>query len=143
MLLTSTAAMNSASAAAPDFQSKHLAVSLSPLRPAFTWFALDSLAQGKVQQNPVLTSTGTTAMKGLKLTDRFTYTLNDLPAWRVKCSEKKLTLSSDFAGRCATAALGVQPRGEPPHFAQHLRISNTDPLAGCCHGPWLGLERYS
>ncbi len=94
-MLTPAAARN-ISAAAPDYQSKHVAVSLSPLRPAFTWFALDSLGRGGVQQNPVLALSNTIATPGLKLADRFTYTFNEQPLWRVKCGEKTLTLASDF-----------------------------------------------
>ena len=96
VLLLAPLAATNASAATPDYQSKHVAISLSPLRPAFTCFALDSLGQGRVQQDLVLTATNTIAMPGLKLTDQFTYSLNEHPLWRVKCGENTLTLSSDF-----------------------------------------------
>ena len=82
-------------AAGPAHQSKHLAVSLAPNQPAFSFFSVDSLGQGKVQQNPALLPTNA-ALPGLKKTDAFTYTLNDQPLWRVKCGEKTLTLVSDF-----------------------------------------------
>ncbi len=81
--------------AAPDFESKHLAVGLAPNQPAFNFFSVDSLGQGKVQQNPALLPTNA-ALAGLKKTDAFTYTLNDQPLWRVQCGEKTLTLVSDF-----------------------------------------------
>jgi hypothetical protein len=94
-LLTSWAATN-AGAAPPDYQSKHVAISLSPEQPAFTWFALDSLGQGKVEQNPVPAATSAVIAPGLKLTDPFTYTLDGQPLWRLQCGEKTLTLASDF-----------------------------------------------
>ena len=92
LLLTPLAALH---AAEPDFQSKHLSIGLSRSRPAFTVFAVDSLGQGKLDQNPVLDDTN--AVPGLELEGRFTYTLNGKPVWRVKCGEKTLTLRSDFA----------------------------------------------
>ena len=52
-LLMTAAAMH-ARAVPPDYQSQYLAIGLSPTQPAFIWFAVDSLGQGKVQQNPVL-----------------------------------------------------------------------------------------
>jgi hypothetical protein len=82
--------------AVPDFQSQHLAVSLAPEQPAFSFFSVDSLGQGKVQHNPALLPTNA-ALPGLKKTDAFTYTLNDQPLWRVQCGEKTVTLISDFA----------------------------------------------
>jgi hypothetical protein len=82
-------------ASAPAFQSQHLAIGLSPTQPAFSFFSVDSLGQGKVQQNPVLASTNTGALAGLKLAGD-AYTLNDQPLWRVTYGEKTLTLRSDF-----------------------------------------------
>lgn len=83
-------------ATSPDYQSKYLAVGLSPLRPAFTWFAVDSLGQGKLAQNPVLLETNAAAVPGLELKGQFTYILNGKPAWRVTCREGTLTLRSDY-----------------------------------------------
>jgi hypothetical protein len=81
--------------ASPDFRSHHLAIGLSPKNPAFSLFALDSLGQGKLDRNPVLAETNSLA--GLEL-DRQTYRLNGQSAWRVKASEKVLTLRSDHVG---------------------------------------------
>ena len=97
LILASLAAPN-ARAGSPDYQSKHLAIALSPARPAFACFAVDSLGQGKLAQNPVLAETNAPAMAGLELKDRFTYTLNSKPIWRVRCGERTLTLRSDYAG---------------------------------------------
>ena len=85
-----------AAAAEPAFQSRHLAVGLSGNAPTFSFFALDSLGQGKVQQNPVAVETNTVAMPGLELDGPFTYKLNGKPIWRVTCGERTLTLRSDF-----------------------------------------------
>ena len=79
--------------AAPEFQSKYLAVGLSPATPAFSQFAVDSLGQGKLTQNPVLAETNTIA--GLEL-DGQTYKLNGKSVWRVQWSDRKLTLQSDY-----------------------------------------------
>ena len=78
----------------PDFQSQHLAVGLSRGAPAFSLFAVDSLGQGKLGQNPVLAEAN--AVPGLRLEERFTYTLNGKPIWRVECGEKTLTLRSEY-----------------------------------------------
>jgi len=92
LLLTPLAALH---AAEPDFQSKYLSIGLSRSTPAFTVFAVDSLAQDKLDLNPVLADTN--AVKGLELEGRFIYKLNGNPVWRVECSEKTLTLRSDYA----------------------------------------------
>ena len=91
LLLAPLAGLHAAEA---DFQSKHLAIGLSRTAPAFTVFAVDSLGQGKLDQNPVLPETN--AIAGLEL-DGQTYKLNGKPVWRVTCSEKVLTLRSDYA----------------------------------------------
>ncbi|MCX6895401.1 MAG: hypothetical protein NTZ16_07900 [Verrucomicrobia bacterium] len=83
------------SAAAPDFQSRHLAIGLAAERPAFNWFAVDSLGQGKLAQNPVLAETSAAA-PGLTLEGRFTYTQNGQPVWRVACEKQKMTLRADY-----------------------------------------------
>ncbi|MGA2658143.1 MAG: hypothetical protein ABSH34_11565 [Verrucomicrobiota bacterium] len=71
LLLTPLAALH---AAMPDFQSQYLAVGLSRSTPAFSVFAVDSLGQGKLGQNPVLAETN--AVPGLELEGGFTYKLN-------------------------------------------------------------------
>ncbi len=98
-------------------QSKHLAVSLAPNQPAFSFFSVDSLGQGKVQQNPALLPTNA-ALPGLKKTDAFAYTLNDQPLWRVKCGEKTLTLVSDFVA------------GAPPFVLKFDQKANHATLLG-------------
>lgn len=90
LLLTRLSALQAAEA---DFQSKHLAVALSRTTPAFSVFAVDSLGQGKLDQNPVLAETN--VVSGLEL-DGQTYKLNGKPVWRVTCSERVLTLRSDY-----------------------------------------------
>ena len=82
----------SASAAAPDFQSKHLAVGLSTAAPSFAVFSLDSLGRGALAQNPVLADTN--AVAGLALDGR-TYTLGGRPVWTVTYTESALTLRSE------------------------------------------------
>jgi hypothetical protein len=89
-------------AAGPDFRSNSLAVGLSRNAPAFDFFAVDSLGQGKLGQNPALPDARTVA--GLTL-DGHTYKLNGKPVWRVAWSGRALTLRSDLIG-------GV----EAPHF---------------------------
>jgi hypothetical protein len=80
-------------AAGPDYQSKHLAVGLSRLAPAFSVFAVDSLGHGKLVQNPVLPETK--AVAGLAL-DSGTYTLNGRPVWRVAWNDRTVTLRSEY-----------------------------------------------
>jgi hypothetical protein len=104
LLLASLAAIN-AHANPPDYQSKHLAVGLSPTRPAFTWFAVDSLGQGKLAQNPVLSEPEASAVAGLELKERFTYTLNGKPVWRISCGERALTLRSDYVAGAEAPSL--------------------------------------
>ena len=88
-----TASLLASLAAQPAFQAQHLATSLSRTAPAFTVFSVDSLGQGKLDQNPVLAETN--AIAGLEL-DGQTYKFNGKPVWRVTCSEKVLTLRSDY-----------------------------------------------
>ena len=76
-------------AAMPDFQSQHLAVGLSRRAPAFSLFAVDSLGQGKLGQNPVLAETNT--VPGLELENGFTYKLNHQPIWRVRCGDRLMS----------------------------------------------------
>jgi hypothetical protein len=83
-------------AAEPGFQSKYLAVGFAPTHPAFTWFAVDSLGQGKLAENPVLAETNAVAVPGLELQERFTYTLNGKPVWRITGSQRTLTMCCDY-----------------------------------------------
>ncbi|MCX5634822.1 MAG: hypothetical protein NTW55_03125 [Planctomycetota bacterium] len=49
-----------------------------------------------MEQNPVLTDTNAVAVPELQLKERFNYTLNGKPIWRITCSERMLTLHSDY-----------------------------------------------
>ena len=142
-MLTPAAAMNM-SAATPDYQSKHVAVSLSPLRPAFTWFALDSLGQGRVRQNPVLAATNAVAAPGLKLTRPFTYTLNEKPLWRVECGEKSLTLSSDFVAAAPSLLLEFNQRANHATLLGLMRPGQRRVTLPCVlHLPDMGSARIT
>lgn len=77
--------------AAPDFQSRHLAIGLSRTAPAFSAFAVDSLGQGKLSANPVLAPAQ--AVAGLELAGQ-TYQAAGRPVWAVSWSEKSLSLRS-------------------------------------------------
>ena len=79
--------------ASTSFSSQYLNLALSPEAPAFTTFALDSLGQGKLLENPVL-DTGD-AVKGIRL-DGGVYTLNGHPVWRVSFEEKTIRLQSRY-----------------------------------------------
>lgn len=94
--LCGLAFVGAACAAAPDFQSQHYAIGLAPERPAFNWFAVDSLGQGKLAQNPVLAETNAPAVPGLQREGQFTYTQNGKPVWRVACEKQKMTLRADY-----------------------------------------------
>jgi len=85
-------------AGAPGYQSQFLAVRLSPTAPAFSYFAVDSLGQGRLAQNPVLPETN--AIAGLEL-DGQTYQLKGQPVWRAGWSKRSLTLRSDYAAGVA------------------------------------------
>lgn len=78
-------------AAEPDFQSKHLSVGLSRTAPAFTWFTVDSLGQGKLNQNPVLADAH--AIADIDFNQQI-YRIKDKPIWKVTWSEKTLRLIS-------------------------------------------------
>jgi len=94
-LLLCQIAVASGTEAPEDFKSKHLAIGLSRVSPSFSRFAVDSLGQGKLGQNPILAETN--AVTGLELKETFTYCLKSQPVWKVTCAEKTLTLSSDYA----------------------------------------------
>ena len=101
-----------------DFQSKYLAIGLSRNTPAFSALAVDSLGQGKLDQNPVLAVTNT--VPGLELERGFTYQLKGKPVWQIKCGEKSLTLRSDYA-------TGVEP---PPFVLMFNQKANHATLLG-------------
>ena len=97
-----------AHAAEPDFHSDFLSIGLSRTRPAFGFFAVDSLGQGKLASNPVLAETNSAALPGLGLDGRFTYRLNGKPIWRITCREKSITLRSDFVAGLEAAPLVLE-----------------------------------
>lgn len=78
----------------PDFRSPYLAIALSRTTPAFSFFSVDSLGQGRLDQNPVLQVHDTVA--GLELDDQ-TYKIHGRPIWNVVWTERNLILRSDFA----------------------------------------------
>ena len=80
--------------AEPDFKSKYLAVSLAPREPAFSRFTVDSLGQGKLEQNPVLPSSN--VVSGLQLEKDLSYKLNGQPVWRATLGEKSIALRCDY-----------------------------------------------
>jgi hypothetical protein len=77
----------------PDFQSKHLSVVFSRTAPAFSFFSVDSLGQGKLDQNPVLADNNT-VIPGLTF-DRPAYRLHDKAVWKAVWSDKTLKLISE------------------------------------------------
>ena len=103
VILTSAFVVKSL-AAAPDYQSQHLAVGFAHDAPVFSAFAVDSLGQGKLGNNPVLQ--GKSAASGLtfeaKDKDRFLYVRDGKTVWSVACAEKMLTLRSEFAAGAAS-----------------------------------------
>ena len=104
----------------PDHQSKHLALGFSRTQPAFSWFSVDSLGQGKLEQNPVLPETNAIPVPGLEFKAPFTYCLNGQPVWRITCRDKTLILRSDFVAGVAT----------PPFFLTFNQKANHATLLG-------------
>ncbi len=82
-------------AAAAPAESAYYAVALAPDRAAFTRFSLDSLGQGKLGHNPVLTEAAGTAVPGLELKEQSTYGLQGRLVWRLTRAEKMLILRSE------------------------------------------------
>jgi len=91
-------------AAQPDYQSPTYAVGLSRRAPAFTWFSVDSLGQGKLESNPVLDDTND--IPGLRFESqgggRFAYFLpasggRSAAVWQISCASNTLKLRSEFA----------------------------------------------
>lgn len=93
-LLLCQIAVASANETPEDFKSKYLVVGISRLSPSFARFAVDSLGQDKLGQNPILAEIN--AVTGLELKETFTYCLKGQSVWKVTCAEKTLTLSSDY-----------------------------------------------
>lgn len=110
--VTSVALVATSLAAQPDFQSKYQAIGLSRTVPAFSYFTVDSLGQGRLKQNPVLSPSATPAATSLRFvtrrTGRFAYLWStpsgrNRAVWRVRCGTKTLMLRSEYlAGAPAT-----------------------------------------
>jgi hypothetical protein len=96
LLALPLAAMAAVPSPTPKFQSPYLAIGLSPARPAFTWFSVDSLGQGKLAQNPVLAAAAAAPVPGIELKDRSTYSLKGKPVWRVTFEDRGFTLRSAY-----------------------------------------------
>jgi len=86
----------SAWASGPDFQSRFYAAGLSRSYPAFSFFAVDSLGQGRLEQNPVLA--GTNLLPGLELKAGLVYALQGRSLWKIKFAEHAIKLRSDYTG---------------------------------------------
>ena len=100
LILVGYACVATLATAAPDYQSQHLAVGFVRDAPAFSTFAVDSLGQGKLGNNPVLQ--GKAVATGLtfeaKDEGKFCYHRDGKPVWSVACAEKTLTMRSEFLG---------------------------------------------
>jgi hypothetical protein len=122
----------------PDFVSSHLAASLSPTHPAFEFFSVDSLGQGRVQFNPALSLPQDPVSFRLEKSGAdFRYfalyaDTPDRPLWTVQFSENIVRLRSEcipsratFFGTdssafsltfrqkaCHATLLGIMPPGE-------------------------------
>jgi hypothetical protein len=80
-------------AVGPDFQSKFLAVGWSRNAPAFSYFSVDSLGQGKLAANPVIADTN--IVPGLTWVNN-SCKINGRTIWRAKCDDHTLSLRSDY-----------------------------------------------
>ena len=87
-----------AAAVVPDYQSRHLAIGWSRTAPAFSVFAVDSLGQGKLAQNPVLAETNPPVLQGEELAqNKFVYKRGQTSVWAGECGGQAITLRSDYA----------------------------------------------
>lgn len=98
----------------PDFVSSHLAASLSPTRPAFDYFSVDSLGGGRIDFNPTLALPGDPVSVRLeKSREEFRYfaLFGDAPIaplWTIRFSEKSITLRSEYVPVRSTLP-GMEP----------------------------------
>lgn len=128
-------------AASPDFQSKHLAIELSRTAPAFRFFSVDSLGQGKVRDNPVLAESS--EMAGLQL-DGQTYLLNGKPVWHVTWGEKTLTLYSDYATEAPPFTLKFNQKSNHAALLGRMKPGERQMSLPCVlHLPDMGTLRIS
>ena len=86
-----------------DFTNSFYALALSPDRPAFTRFSIDSLGKRALERNPVLTDQRTTPVAQLRRGEagRFEYKNTETPdstkpLWEMQCGEKSFSLKSHF-----------------------------------------------
>ena len=86
-----------ASAATPDFQSPHLAVTWSRTAPTLEVFGVDSLGQGRLKPMNLVT-TNLSVCQFSNAAAAVFYQQGGTNLWRGECSEKEITLSSDYAG---------------------------------------------
>lgn len=89
-------------AAGPDFQSSHLVVTWSRTAPAFDLFAVDSLGQGRLQPVQLVAATNLPACQFSDFSGKIVYQQGVTNIWRGACSEKTITLMSDYAGAAAS-----------------------------------------
>ena len=93
--------------AQPDFQSKFYTIGLSRSVPAFSAFAVDSLGQGKLAQNPILAEPATNAAVQFQkqALGEFAYVVpgpaGQAATWRILCKEQGFLLQSDFVGEAS------------------------------------------
>jgi hypothetical protein len=121
-----------ANAAPPDFKSSYLAVGFERTTPQFSFFTLDGLGEGKLADNPVLSSkpVGSPAQFARLSANRFTWTLADtngkpFNSWEIICSNKSITLLSHFADTTNLQPLVLQFDQKANH-ATLLGMMNPD-----------------
>jgi hypothetical protein len=92
----------------PDFISSHLAVSLSPTHPAFDFFSVDSLGQGRVQFSPIMSMPQDPMAFRLEKPGadfRYFALYSDTPdraLWTIHFSENLIRLRSEYIPSRAT-----------------------------------------
>jgi len=128
-------------AVVPDFQSKHLAVSLSRTTPAFSRFAVDSLGQGKLNENPVLAQTGADGWLEL---DGQIYKADGKPVWSVTWNEGTLTLSSDYAADAPPFVLNFKQKANHATLLGLMKPGERQMSLPCVlHMPGMGTVRIT
>lgn len=100
--------------------SRHYAVALAPQRTAFTAFSLDSLGQGRLKDNPVLSEPDAQACPGLVLRDGTTYEIGGRPVWHLERADKSFVLRTTWSAPVSSSSASVAaavPAGVPPTSA--------------------------
>ena len=108
-----------------DFHSAWYAVGLSRNSPAFTSFSVNSLGQGKLQDNPVLKEPLVTAGIEFWRSRRAPSNARKSPGgqtasvWQIDCAEKVITLRAGIRHRRGNAAAraGLQSKSQSRHAA--------------------------